>query len=433
MANVIYSDSLGSADWLSWRNDTWISGVSDISSPDADARLLVLQTGPLAGYLVRLTGLLSEDGNFADPNPTPLTDLIQGIQIYDRYEPGLSFDDVTGSVTTSAGAAWAGVRLVTVTNMFVLTSLIQSATNLADAIEANFGGSNDFIGGTGGNDVLPGYGGDDLISAGFGDDSVLGGAGGDQLYGGGGNDTIYGGNGDDMLMGGTGNNSLYGGSGLDFASYLLSADSVTVRLGIAGPQFISASQGNDLLQGIEGVVGSQQNDLIFGNAGDNFLVGALGDDRIVGGAGNDTLLGGLGNDTLGGGTGEDALFGEAGNDDLYGGAMGDTIRGGSGNDRIWGDGGSDLLAGEAGADAFVYRAVSDSTLAQRDTITDFTSGTDRVFLNLIDANTGAAGNQAIRRSRRSRPLPARRANCALSPTAPTDSCWAMSTATAPQI
>ncbi|WP_342235170.1 M10 family metallopeptidase C-terminal domain-containing protein [Inquilinus sp. OTU3971] len=58
--------------------------------------------------------------------------------------------------------------------------------------------------------------------------------------------------------------------------------------------------------------------------------------------------------------------------------------------------GGDVLNGDGGADRFVFSAASHSTGAAADRITDFSHARgDRVDLSAIDANTGAAGNQAF--------------------------------------
>lgn len=183
------------------------------------------------------------------------------------------------------------------------------------------------------------------------------------LDGGGGNDTIIGQSKDDFLYGGTGNDSVTGGDGNDA---------------------MSGGDGNDTLRGEKG------NDWLYGDAGDDLLVGGRGADTINGGAGNDRIFGdddtnlsapgtrdvifaGDGNDTANGGVGDDFLYGEAGNDSL----MGD-----GGNDTIVGGQGDDTLTGGAGADAFVLQlsdAKNGSTVF-RDTITDFTIGTDKLWI-----------------------------------------------------
>lgn len=78
------------------------------------------------------------------------------------------------------------------------------------------------------------------------------------------------------------------------------------------------------------------------------IVGTSAADQINGGAGDDMLLGGAGNDRLLGGAGEDVLFA---------------------------DSGMDVLTGGAGADIFVFTADG-----QRDRITDFELGSDRLHL-----------------------------------------------------
>ncbi|MDA8672766.1 hypothetical protein N9M46_06940, partial [Gammaproteobacteria bacterium] len=98
------------------------------------------------------------------------------------------------------------------------------------------------------------------------------------------------------------------------------------------------------------------------------------------------LIGGAGNDTATGSTGADTLTGGAGNDALTGGAGNDVISGGEGVDTITGGTGKDTMTGGAGADTFVFSAngtastpaVNVSTLSATDTITDFTSGTDKL-------------------------------------------------------
>jgi Ca2+-binding RTX toxin-like protein len=80
---------------------------------------------------------------------------------------------------------------------------------------------------------------------------------------------------------------------------------------------------------------------------------------------------------------------------LFGGAGNDTLTGGSGGDTLLGGGGQDDLTGGAGADTFRYDSASDSTLLARDEILDFLSGTDKIDLSRIDANSTLAGDQAF--------------------------------------
>ena len=96
------------------------------------------------------------------------------------------------------------------------------------------------------------------------------------------------------------------------------------------------------------------------------------------------------------------ITGYTGNETLKGGSGADTIDGGKGNDTIYGNGGADKLTGGDGADKFVF---NDFTAV--DTITDFKSGTDGLYVDIglkgaINANnklaTGvynAAGTKVI--------------------------------------
>lgn len=74
-------------------------------------------------------------------------------------------------------------------------------------------------------------------------------------------------------------------------------------------------------------------------------------------------------------------------DTITGTNQADTIDGQAGDDVITGGGGADVLTGGAGADTFVYTSVNDSRgVSGVDTITDFTTGTDKLE---IAVNMGA--------------------------------------------
>ncbi len=100
----------------------------------------------------------------------------------------------------------------------------------------------------------------------------------------------------------------------------------------------------DTLTGIENLSGSNLGgDILTGNAGANVLQGWGGDDVLIGGAGKDTLTGG------------------AGLDRIYFTALGDSVVG-----------------------------------ANADVVTDFSQAQDdEIDVSMIDADTGAAGNQSF--------------------------------------
>jgi Ca2+-binding RTX toxin-like protein len=80
---------------------------------------------------------------------------------------------------------------------------------------------------------------------------------------------------------------------------------------------------------------------------------------------------------------------------LFGSGGNDVITGGDGADLIVGGGGQDSLTGGAGADTFRYGSGSDSPAGATDLIADFLTGSDKVDLSRIDANTLLAGDQAF--------------------------------------
>ena len=92
------------------------------------------------------------------------------------------------------------------------------------------------------------------------------------------------------------------------------------------------------------------------------------------------------------------VHGDNGSDVLLGGAAADRLAGDAGNDWIAGGGGADSLSGGTGSDTFAYLLVSDSTVATRDTISDFQSGIDHIDISALGAASFAlsvSGSQTI--------------------------------------
>jgi len=196
-------------------------------------------------------------------------------------------------------------------------------------------------------------------------------------------------------------------------------------------------------EGLVEVVGADVADNLVGTAGRDVLRGFAGDDTIEGGDGDDTLDGGAGGDTFDGGAGRDTVTYESATRSvrvdlqnsafMFNDAVGDTftsievfqtgntidqLRGDSGanefytgglSDRLYGRAGDDLLFGETGADAFYGGVGADTMTAgddagrrdrfiffnmvesgvgegNRDVITDFVSGEDRIEISRFDAD-----------------------------------------------
>jgi len=266
----------------------------------------------------------------------------------------------------------------------------------------------DIITGLGGDDVITGNGGGDYIDGGDGNDTVsyawatqfvnvdllsgytAGAATGDYLYnvenviGTSYNDFLTGDAFNNVFEGGLGNDYINGGEGSDTASYVHETSFVNVDL--TANYFAGAALG-DVLISIENVIGTDYNDFLTGNNGDNILVGGAGDDTISGGQGNDVLVAGGGVNYVDGGAGNDTVSyaGEVGfvnvslGVNYYGGfALGDVVlnvenvtgtdfgdflggnelnnvlSGGKGNDYFTADAGADNIIGGEGIDTINY-------------------------------------------------------------------------------
>lgn len=211
-----------------------------------------------------------------------------------------------------------------------------------------------------------------LMIAGDSDANVITGTlNSDTLEGFAGNDTLSGGDGSDILFGGLGDDMLNGGDGSDTAHYGDIKGAVTVDLasGVA-----TGAGGEDTLNSIENVVGTDFADHLTGNGEANLLAGGGGDDVLRGGGGDDEIYGGAGNDTLYGGDGTNSLDGGTGSDTyVIARTDGDAVISDSGNqagdhdqvvleevdhDQIWlSQNGDDLLVSLLGGDSTDYADV----------------------------------------------------------------------------
>ena len=288
----------------------------------------------------------------------------------------------------------------------------------------------DILNGTTGNDYLVGGGGSDQFFGGDGNDYIYGGEGSGKerraideiaeappapstvsvMYGGSGNDYMIAGTGTTFMNGGEGGDYMYGSAGNTFAIYSDSASGVKVNLAVG-----TASGGDadgDKLIDMNGVIGSEFNDVIvlnsealyadgrggndrmFGLMGDDFLEGGSGDDILRGGFNNDDLYGGAdndlvdgehGDDTVSGGEGDDELLGGEGNDIGYGGLGNDLIDGGNGNDDLYGGENDDIIFGGNGNDGLTGDEGKDVLRAGAgDDFIDGGDDADRIFGGIGD-------------------------------------------------
>lgn len=203
----------------------------------------------------------------------------------------------------------------------------------------NLNGSDgaDTLSGNKDNNIYLAGAGNDLIKASAGNDSLSGGTGVDTLdYGSlnaditfsrGGVITKSGGNGVDtiatfdieVIKGNANRINTIDGSGGTTAA--LNVDLSTNSLEITGLPVIGSAKLSVI--NFSNVNGSENNDVILGDAKANVLYGAAGNDSLSGGGGDDLLLGSSGSDCYRGGTGTDTLSYEA----LAGGVT--LVRGGT--------------------------------------------------------------------------------------------------------
>lgn len=222
----------------------------------------------------------------------------------------------------------------------------------------------DYIYAGAGNDVLRGNSGQDMLAGENGDDTLFGDSGADVLVGGTGDDILQGGSGNDTyrIELGDGNDFVTEVSGTDclvFGKEILKEDIIVTRdtsnlyltNKVSGDcvtvknYFTDACVGVERIEFADGTVWNTED--VRDKA--RCYYGTEADDNIH--ASNDTcgiadednqMYGGAGNDRLNGVDGQDTLYGELGNDSLNGGSGDDILVGGVGNDTLQGNSGNDI-------------------------------------------------------------------------------------------
>ena len=192
------------------------------------------------------------------------------------------------------------------------------------------------------------------------------GAAGDDVFLGEGDDTLYLGESHAILDNNANSSSNIEAANNDMKTFMSGADSTHLQASTDENSALTSSQ-----------FSSAHIDVGHSGAGNDHVYGQGGVDIIYGASGNDVLDGGEGNDGLRGGSGEDRLIGGAGEDILIGGL------------------GDDILTGGDDADIFKFvdqdhtNSHIDIRDGERDIITDFTKGEDKIDISEIlhtDAN-----------------------------------------------
>jgi Ca2+-binding RTX toxin-like protein len=234
--------------------------------------------------------------------------------------------------------------------------------------------------GTSNSDLMQGTTGSDVIDAGAGNDLLQSNGGADVLIGGTGSDTF--------VVTDRNTRVVEDSSRTSDVNTILASVSQVLRAGATNVTLLG-----DALN----ARGNELNNTIIGNANVNRLEGMGGNDRLIG-QGGDLLMGGDGSDLLfnelafAATPGAKAtLIGDAGDDTLIGG-YGDLLSGGTGNDLLVAVKGAATLSGGAGNDRFVVAYGERS--AQRNTVSDFVVGSDKLLLVGINLPSGTSQRAA---------------------------------------
>ena len=168
-----------------------------------------------------------------------------------------------------------------------------------------------------------------------------------------GDDDAYGGlidnvslvaNNDDALYGGAGNDTLIGGIGADVLDGGTGTDTVDYSTSAAGVN-VNLDTGTGTGGDAQGDTYTSIEAVTASDHNDTVYGTDTGGVTVNLGAGNDTF-----DNDQGDATQTDTIYGGAGNDIIYTGDGADTLYGGEGTDTLYGEGGDDTLTGGAGND-----------------------------------------------------------------------------------
>jgi len=321
------------------------SGTYSIATPtrQADGTIRITLNYPVPGTDA-FTLDISATAEYDPLSGAPVPEITEVVRDFSR---DVILRDVNSSADYDAGAdTWVLANNPNANRIFTGTGDAIVTGTFADESVTSFGG-NDIINASGGNDIIRSGSGNDIINPGTGNNFVDGdlgidtivyddrsdnisanlstgisvnitvGAATDQvsnienITGGSGNDTLIGssvtniligGAGNDTIQGGLGDDDLQGGDGIDTINYDYSTLGITLNLGTAdgtGNVNVNIAAGDqDIINGFENIIGTNQNDTLTGDSAVNIINGGGGNDVLSSGGGIDFLDGGAGSDTI---------------------------------------------------------------------------------------------------------------------------------------
>ena len=392
---------------------------SDIVIENADEGTDTVQASFSYTVGANVENLVLTGTNAVDGTGNTLANVLTGNSAANVLDGGAGADTLIGGqgndtyvVDNSGDNAvenqFEGVDSVTSSVSYTLPANVENLTLVG-------GGATDGTGNTLGNIIL-GNSGDNSIVGGAGDDVLFGGDGTDILDGGSGADSYYfnAGNGQDVFRDLNGNQAdidkIILGTGITPENINVTRDANDLLIGSGGGAdqirvqdwYVSNNNQIEQLRFADGTVWdahflSLKGTATYGTSGDDILYGLDNqDDLIYGYAGNDALIGNSGNDLLYGGDGADTLIGGTGNDTLYGDAGDDVLDGGDGNDTLTGDVGNDVLDGGNASD-LLYGGAGDDTLGGEFGGADYYGSTYDPIYDVYAGNSywGGTGNDTL--------------------------------------
>lgn len=368
---TLFADPAGADITTSGRNDILVGGIGDDRLGGGGGEDILIDgagSDELTGGAGRDVFIL-----YADGIGDAILDFQVGVDSLDLSRWGRIYStDQLEITTTSNGATirygdevleMVSANGTSITEAGINASLLQSSRQSFNPSDETSGtGGGDTGGGeTGGGDTGDGEHTCDGVRAGEGIATASGGVG-IERFGTAGDDLIEGQAGDDRLDGGAGGDHFIGGLGIDTVTYASATG--RMMLDLQNDRFMFGDAVGDTFSDIEIFEGGGLNDQLRGDAADNVFYGGGISDRLYGRAGNDSL------------------YGDAGADALYGNRGADMMTGG-GDPTQW--------------DRFIYFSYTDSPACplERDIITDFVSGVDRIEISRLDADITLGRNQAF--------------------------------------
>jgi len=313
----------------SWLKPVLIDPMADqlpsgMPGTAANAGSFFNETGANGSYNLSGLSVVQKVGQFNELDGTTRADTIVGTDANDQITGFAGDDNLSGgggddvfiiaasgdhgsAEAINGGTGTDTIRFTSVApnDTLVLSGLISNIDEIeiSNAAGANTGTTtlNVDASAAGGAYTLTGNDGANVLTAGMGVNVVNAGGGNDRIvaindgvadtYNGGSNDAV---------------NALLGTGG-DTIDYSSSTDGVTIALVAGGATLTDVQSGNDVLIGIENIIGGSGIDILTGDSGANILRGGGANDSIVGGGGSDRLVGGAGADKLSGGADADVF------------------------------------------------------------------------------------------------------------------------------